>query len=163
MEVLIPVFKEVWKDFPLQQSRKLSSFRNSNDNNREPDIKVVRYGWTHKKEEEQMKELKASARREKADDMVIKPETGRDRGCGPGCVRGTETPAESQDATLTAGPVKGARSLFLPRVGGWGGGKSPIRIQSPLPALGNWSWVGDNPRVPGVGGRQVKAKANQLR
>lgn len=44
MEVLIPVFKEVWRDVPLQQSRKLSSFRNSNDNNREPDIKVVRYG-----------------------------------------------------------------------------------------------------------------------
>lgn len=32
-----------------------------------------------------------------------------------GCVRGTETAAESQDAPTTAGPVKGASSLSLPR------------------------------------------------
>lgn len=31
-----------------------------------------------------MKELKASALREKAVDVVNRPETGRDRGCGPG-------------------------------------------------------------------------------
>lgn len=34
-----------------------------------------------------MKELKASVMKEKADDVVIRPATGRDRGCGPGlCV-----------------------------------------------------------------------------
>lgn len=55
-----------------------------------------------------------SQRQEKADDVVIRPETGRNRGRGPGCVRGTDTPAESQDAPTTAGPVKGASSLSLP-------------------------------------------------
>lgn len=49
-----------------------------------------------------------------------------------GCVRGTETPAESQDATLTAGPVKGARSLFLPRALGGGGGEVTHKNSKPL-------------------------------
>lgn len=60
MEVLLTVLRN-FGDFPLQHYRNLSSFRNSN--NRGPDIKIVRRDWTHKKEGEQMKELKASARR----------------------------------------------------------------------------------------------------